>query len=42
MKEETKENKKEIVVLDEGIDTDALIGPESVCCGSLYIPFRMY
>lgn len=42
MKEETKENKKEIVVLDEGIDTDALIGPESVCCGAVFIPFRMY
>ena len=42
MKKEKKENKKEIVVLDEGIDTDALIGPESVCCGSMLIPYRMY
>lgn len=42
MKEETKENKKEIVVLDEGIDTDALIGPESVCCGSVLIPIRIF
>jgi hypothetical protein len=40
MKEEKKENKKEIVVLDEGIDNDAFIGPLSVCCGSLLMPFR--
>jgi hypothetical protein len=40
MKEETKENKKEIVVLDEGIDMDAFIGPEMMCCGALFIPFR--
>ena len=40
MKEETKENKKEIVVLDEGIDMDAFIGPDSVCCVSMFIPAR--
>lgn len=39
MKKEKKE-KKEMVVLDEGIDTDALIGPDSACCGSLLIPLR--
>ncbi len=40
MKEETKENKKEIVVLDEGIDMDAFIGPELFCCGSMLMPAR--
>jgi hypothetical protein len=40
MKEETKENKKEIVVLDEGIDMDAFIGPELMCCWSIFIPAR--
>jgi hypothetical protein len=40
MKEETKENKKEIVVLDEGIDMDAFIGPQLMCCGSMFMPFR--
>jgi len=40
VKEEKKENKKGIVVLDEGIDTDALIGPEGFCCGSIFMPFR--
>ena len=41
MKEEKKENKQEMVVLDEGIDMDALIGPESVCCGAFLTPFRV-
>ena len=40
MKEEKKESTREIVVLDEGIDMDAFIGPDSVCCVSAYIPFR--
>jgi len=40
MKKEKKE-KKEIVVLDEGIEMDALIGPESVCCGAFLTPFRV-
>jgi len=39
MKKEKKE-KKEIVVLDEGIEMDALIGPESACCVSALIPLR--
>lgn len=39
MKEEKKE-KQEMVVLDEGIDMDAQIGPDSVCCGSILIPLR--
>lgn len=41
MKKEEKESKKEIVVLDEGIDTDALIGPESICCAGTFVPFRV-
>jgi hypothetical protein len=40
MKEEKKGNKNEIVVLDEGIDMDALIGPEWMCCGALLMPMR--
>lgn len=40
MKEEKKENKKEMVVLDEGIDMEDLVGPQSVCCGAFLIPFR--
>ena len=39
MKEEKKE-KKEIVVLDEGIGKDVLVGPQSVCCFSVYMPYR--
>jgi hypothetical protein len=39
MKEEKKE-KKEIVVLDEGIDRDHMIGPLMVCCWSMLIPYR--
>ena len=40
MKKE-KKGKKEMVVLDEGIDMDAQIGPDSVCCGSVLIPIRV-
>ena len=40
MKEEKKETKQEIVVLDEGIDMDALMGPLSGCCFSIFMPFR--
>ena len=40
MKEDKKENKKEIVVLDEGIEMGDLIGPLSVCCYSFLMPFR--
>jgi len=39
MNEEKKE-KKEIIVLDDGIDVKTLIGPESSCCWTLLIPFR--
>ncbi|MCX5830849.1 MAG: hypothetical protein NT140_02995 [Deltaproteobacteria bacterium] len=40
MKEEKKETKQEIIVLDEGIDMEALIGPLSVCCWSIFMPYR--
>lgn len=40
MKEEAKENKKEIVVLDEGIDMDAFVGQELMCCVSILMPAR--
>ncbi len=40
MKEEKKEIKKEIVVLDEGIDMEALIGADIICCGAVLIPIR--
>jgi hypothetical protein len=41
MKEE-KESKKEIVILDEGIEPDALIRPTFVCCGSIFMPIRAF
>jgi hypothetical protein len=40
MKEEKKENQKGIIILDEGVSTDAFIGPDSICCGSFLIPYR--
>ena len=42
MQEEKKESGEGIVVLDEGIDTEALSGPESVCCGSVFMPIRAW
>ncbi len=41
MKEEKKQElkeKKEIVVLDAGIDMDAIIGPTGVCCWGAFSP----
>lgn len=40
MKEEKKETKQEIIVLDEGIDMDGFMGPLSVCCFSMFMPIR--
>lgn len=37
MKEEKTEVRQEIVVLDEGIEGDALLGSESFCCGAVFI-----
>ncbi len=39
MKEEKKENKREIVVLDEGIKEERMVGPTGACCGVVFIPF---
>lgn len=37
-----EQEKREIVVLDEGIDTEAVNGPgpEYACCWGSFIPFR--
>ena len=35
-----KRETKEIVVLDNGIDENALMGPESACCWFAFIPYR--
>ena len=42
MDTEKKEEKKQIVVLDEGVAMDAKDdpGPELACCWSIYMPFR--
>ena len=42
MKEQKRKEgkeKKEIVVIDKGIDTDAVI-PTGVCCRGTFMPFR--
>jgi len=38
MKEE-KDGRKEIVVLDEGMEAETLLGPRSSCCFSMLMPF---
>jgi hypothetical protein len=40
--EQEKIEKKEIIVLDEGINTEAVYGPgpDSVCCWASLIPYR--
>ena len=40
MKEEKKDVKKEIIVLDKGVKLDDIIGPRGVCCTGAYIPIR--
>ena len=39
-KEMRKERKEEIVVLDEGIDPEAITGTKGICCGGPLTPFR--
>ena len=34
-----KEDSREIIILDEGIDLDT-IGPMAVCCSAALIPYR--
>lgn len=38
--EKREERKEEIVVLDEGIDAEAMAGPMGLCCSGAYSPFR--
>lgn len=40
--EQEKREKQEIIVLDEGIDNEAVHGPgpDSVCCWGSLIPYR--
>ena len=40
MKEEKEEKMQNIVILDEGIEMDGLISPQSVCCGSALMPLQ--
>lgn len=35
-----EEKKEEIVVLDEGIDPEAITGTKGICCGGAFSPFR--
>jgi hypothetical protein len=35
-----EERTEEIVVLDEGIDPEAMAGPSSICCGGALAPLR--
>jgi hypothetical protein len=39
-KEKKEEIREEIVVLDQGIEIDDLIGPTGMCCWGAYAPFR--
>ena len=40
MKEEKKEEKKEIIILDPGIDMDGILGPDWICCNGPIMPVR--
>jgi hypothetical protein len=40
VKEEKREESKEIEVLDTGIDMEDTIGSRGVCCGGAIMPFR--
>ena len=40
MKEQKRKEKKEIVVLDKGIDTDAVGHGVTVCCRGAFIGIR--
>jgi hypothetical protein len=35
-----KEKKKELIVLDNGIEKESLIGPMGVCCAFVFMPYR--
>ncbi len=40
MKEEKSEERKEILVLDAGIDMDDTVEPYMACCGAAFMPIR--
>lgn len=40
MKKEEKKEKKEIKVLDEGIDMNDIMGPDWYCCRGAFMPIR--
>ena len=35
-----EDTRKDIVVLDKGIDVDEMSGPQTVCCRAAVFPFR--
>ena len=39
MKAEEKEGREDVMVLDEGRESELLIGPMGSCCGVTFIPF---
>jgi hypothetical protein len=40
MEEQKAEEKKDIVVLDEGISLTVEVGPDFVCCWGAFTPIR--
>lgn len=38
MKTEEKESKEDVIVLDEGMVSEGIIGPLASCCGSVLVP----
>ena len=40
MKEQRKEEKEEVIVMDRGINPEIIIGPEGICCNGPYMPVR--
>lgn len=37
-KEKKEEIREEIVVLDEGVDIEDIVGPLGICCSGAYTP----
>ncbi|MFZ3116631.1 MAG: hypothetical protein WA133_07875 [Syntrophales bacterium] len=38
MKAEEKDGREDVIVLDEGMVSEGIIGPLASCCGSVLIP----
>ena len=38
MKAEEKEGREDVIVLDEGMDSEGIIGPLATCCGAAFMP----